>query len=711
MSELSQANAAFRRGDFLEASNLYQQFVETHTNYPTILLDYARHQIQRLQSSSDESLHSAPNIIVSSCNAKFFSSLLRLLQGITEHAWDLVDEILILDFGLEDWQRAMLANKKKIIIFTPSSDILSRPELKRFDIKDPSTYFFKVYAFHFWRIHSRAAVSGPANCLWVDCGVEFLRPPSQMFRIIATEGAFFLSHSDVHSYYSDVQDRLVNVLSPALFSKNSGLPLPSCETLLKPYAKASIFGIQFDGPHQRLIPEHYRLCTETEVLFDPRNITDKSSLRYWLDATEIAAKIKQIGLKNSGQYMHGRHEQTVWGYLAAANGLNIRDSDPYNYTCAPGSGLLKKHNYSGIMRPKLTRGIESYRQGIVEFLTKHSDKTPDSLESLSDQELIEDYLKISEEVYLDQKKYQGLGFPLVPAAKASISLLSRGSTSRADEFKYAGRLLRHAANVREDIFILMGNGPSLASVDFEKLRPHHTFGLNAAYRAYEKLNFWPKYFGCFDALVCGHHAPEFKKLILNSPIEKFFFINFDDNKRPNFPEPEIQNHPKFQRIDFRYRTNEEKKLDDILAAGFEPFMDMRTSGTNTIQCALLMGYRKILLLGCDANYVEYVDGAAKINNNPLKIVMDKTPNKNPNYWFDDYQQKGDVFNKPNLTVSQLPAWDKLAETLEYLKMPVDIINCSLQSNIKVFPKMSFPDAATRLLAHNTRQIAPFRRPR
>ena len=27
--------------------------------------------------------------------------------------------------------------------------------------------------------------------------------------------------------------------------------------------------------------------------------------------------------------------------------------------------------------------------------------------------------------------------------------------------------------------------------------------------------------------------------------------------------------------------------------------------------------------------------------------MEKTPDKNPNYWFDDYQQKGDEYNIPD----------------------------------------------------------------
>ena len=43
-----------------------------------------------------------------------------------------------------------------------------------------------------------------------------------------------------------------------------------------------------------------------------------------------------------------------------------------------------------------------------------------------------------------------------------------------------------------DLIIVMGNGPSLKNVDFKLLDGIDTFGLNSAYRAYERLNWWPK---------------------------------------------------------------------------------------------------------------------------------------------------------------------------------------------------------------------------
>ena len=244
---------------------------------------------------------------------------------------------------------------------------------------------------------------------------------------------------------------------------------------------------------------------------------------------------------------------------------------------------------------------------------------------------------------------------------------------------------------KTDTIFIMGNGPSLKEIMdnsnyLMKLKKYDTFGLNAAYRAYDKYDFYPTYFGCFDSKVCKHHSKEFERLILTSPIKKFFFINIDPQGAPIFTDPKIINHPKFININFVLRTQEQKKMNDILSYKYSNFTDMMTSGTNSVQCCLIEGYKKIYLLGCDCNYVEVIEGA-EYQNNTIKMI--ETPSKNVNYWIDDYQQKGDVFNLPNVQGCQLPAWKRLSDILKELKVNVSIFNCSDISKIDYFEKISF----------------------
>ena len=64
---------------------------------------------------------------------------------------------------------------------------------------------------------------------------------------------------------------------------------------------------------------------------------------------------------------------------------------------------------------------------------------------------------------------------------------------------------------------------------------------------------------------------------------------------------------------------------------FENFIDMGCSGANAAQAGILMGYKKIILIECDANYDDFIEGSKIIDGGFL--TMEKTPDKNPNYWF------------------------------------------------------------------------------
>jgi hypothetical protein len=229
--------------------------------------------------------------------------------------------------------------------------------------------------------------------------------------------------------------------------------------------------------------------------------------------------------------------------------------------------------------------------------------------------------------------------------------------------------------------IIMGNGPSLKNIDFNLLKKYDTFGLNSAYRVYEKLNFYPKYFGCFDCVVNESHKDNFSNLLLNSPIDKFFLIGNSKLKQKLYSENIIKND-KFTKINL---ISHPLHTNPPISKSFFEFNDMGSSGANAAQSGILMGYKKIILVGCDCNYVEHLPDAVKT---PQGIMMSKTPEKNPNYWFDDYQQAGDVYNVPQASTFQLSSWRKLSKACP---TDVEIINCSEGSKIPFFKKKIITD--------------------
>jgi hypothetical protein len=220
--------------------------------------------------------------------------------------------------------------------------------------------------------------------------------------------------------------------------------------------------------------------------------------------------------------------------------------------------------------------------------------------------------------------------------------------------------------------IVIGNGPSLKDVDFSLLDGLDTFGLNSAYRVYEKLNWYPTYHGCFDYVVTDSHRDSFVKLINTGKIRTHFHIR-DLSSKENFQFINL--------IPYNSSDKMNSCVDD-----FGNFHDNGNSGANACSVGVCLGYKKIILLGVDCNYVEFIDGCKKEGN---KLVMDKTPETNPNYWFDDYQQKGDEYNVPHGQGFHKPTWNRFA--YRCAQSNIEVVNCSPTSTLRCFRQSSLSE--------------------
>lgn len=224
--------------------------------------------------------------------------------------------------------------------------------------------------------------------------------------------------------------------------------------------------------------------------------------------------------------------------------------------------------------------------------------------------------------------------------------------------------------MKNDTLVVMGNGPSLAKIDLKLLNNFDTFALNVSYRAFEKFDWWPTYHGCFDYVMNDSHRESFTSLIeSDNPIRRFFYLrDFSDS-------------PRFQKIELlpfrssnKWNTSEED---------FSSFNDGGNSGINACQVGICLGYKKIILVGVDCNYVEHVEGTSVLSGAKLKVTSQIK--NNPNYWFDEYQQVGDVFNAPQEKQFHFIPWNEFAAKAH--KNNIQIINCSEGSKLKCF-KMS-----------------------
>ena len=218
-------------------------------------------------------------------------------------------------------------------------------------------------------------------------------------------------------------------------------------------------------------------------------------------------------------------------------------------------------------------------------------------------------------------------------------------------------------SIKRSIYVV-GNGPSLRGFDFHSLRGKDSIGMNVAFRHWHRINWYPTYYTCLDTVMSKVQGPAIRDLILNHGQHfKGFFLR--KNILHDFPELNEYPHVLFLE-DYR---------DEPM---FEGMWEWITTGSFAVLYAAMLGYRKIELLGIDLNQVQIIPEARPYEGHVLEIV--ETPNHNPNYFFDDYQRKGERYNIPDATPGfHLNSWKAVIDRLK--KYRVELVNHSEKSKL------------------------------
>jgi hypothetical protein len=171
------------------------------------------------------------------------------------------------------------------------------------------------------------------------------------------------------------------------------------------------------------------------------------------------------------------------------------------------------------------------------------------------------------------------------------------------------------------IALIIGNGKSatpLVEDNFKSIPKNvDTYGTSVAFRYYEKINWWPTYYGLFDSKVVNHHKEKFQEFLLdeNNPVKTWFLC--DNLCKGYFKDPH-------------------KKLKIV---------QHNSTGPGVTKEALRKKYDEIWLIGIDNRYIwnrNFVKKIGKGSDNRVEFIIDLEDN--PNYAFPNYQIKGDVFS-------------------------------------------------------------------
>src|SRR3990172_4300646 len=205
---------------------------------------------------------------------------------------------------------------------------------------------------------------------------------------------------------------------------------------------------------------------------------------------------------------------------------------------------------------------------------------------------------------------------------------------------------------------IIGNGPSLKTIDLGKLRNEFTFGMNRIYLLFPELGFTTTYFVSINDLVIEQCAGEIAALTIPK------FIAWHSNRHfQHFPDDMI----------FLYTTYTGPKFaHDMTRRVWEG----ATVTNVALQLAFYMGFEQVFLIGVDHNFAD--KGAAN------KTVV--SAGDDPNHFSANYFGKGFRWQLPDLDTSEIGY--RLAREA-YRKAGRSVLDATVCGKLTVFPKVDY----------------------
>ena len=218
---------------------------------------------------------------------------------------------------------------------------------------------------------------------------------------------------------------------------------------------------------------------------------------------------------------------------------------------------------------------------------------------------------------------------------------------------------------------IFGNGRSLKDFDFKKIdrEKYDVIGCCMAFRHWNKIDWFPDIYVNVDTVVCQN--PEVIEFIKQKKC-KFYVLSVALKEV-------WKDYPKDGTIFF---------LEELIQFPMSSFKYIRNwcSGSACV-IASLDRYRKLHLFGFDCDYVEFIPECIQEEDGTLTI--ETTPTDNPNYFVDDYQQKGDRYNKPNGETIHMKSWEELSYIIDFInkmypEYKVDLTNYNSKKSISQY---------------------------
>jgi len=198
--------------------------------------------------------------------------------------------------------------------------------------------------------------------------------------------------------------------------------------------------------------------------------------------------------------------------------------------------------------------------------------------------------------------------------------------------------------------ILFGNGKSLENFDFKKINRdmYDIIGFCLAFRYWDKIDWYPDIYVCVDTVVLNNN--DLVEWLIKDKCKKYLLSNC------------ILKNDKLARD---INMSKVVFIEDLVRNNNSAFhgINVWCSGSAGLLFSVDCKYKNINLFGFDCDYVEFIPESQQSGRS---LIITKTPEYNPNYFFNDYQRKGDKYNIPHGKVVHLKSWANCSEIIKNL---------------------------------------------
>jgi hypothetical protein len=234
------------------------------------------------------------------------------------------------------------------------------------------------------------------------------------------------------------------------------------------------------------------------------------------------------------------------------------------------------------------------------------------------------------------------------------------------------RIKAHRNRYQGEVGVLMGNGPTLNSVDFERLATVPTFGVNAIYLKREAMGFLPTHYIVEDLFVAEDRSAEIAQL--RGPTK--WFGNYLRYAIPGDRDTIWLN------VSVKYGN-----FKGFPTWSFDAGRILYCGGTVSylaMQLAYYMGFRRLVLVGFDHHYVIPED--AEVSGTEIMSTS-----ADPNHFDSSYFGEGKRWHVP--MVERMEVAYRKADRF-WKADSREIVNATAGGALEVFPRRSLEDSLT-----------------